>query len=293
MEESVFYPEVKFTYDIVHRRNICTTPIMPHTHDATEIYLSLSPLPNALLGNQVVAARPGTLILIPPFCVHRLFDRTDEMYDRYILSVNAAWLDNVFPHGTMRYEYLKAGQQPLLLPLSASSLSVLRPKLEALLSLQGNDTFNAMAAFFECMARVNDMIQFRGEENSEDVRASTSQQTVADIIRYLNERRQKSVSLRELSEHFYLHPDYISRIFKKHTNTTVGNYITLQKMALARQLLSEGNTVTQVQLMTGYSSYAHFARTFKQQVGMPPGAYRALGIPTASQIPHSRNESIS
>ena len=283
MEESVFYPEMNFTYDIVHRRNICATPIMPHTHDATEIYLSLSPLPDALLGNQVVTARPGTLILIPPFCVHRLFDRTDEIYDRYILSVNAAWLDNVFPHGMMRCGYLKAGQQPLLLALSSSSLNILQQKLETLLSFQENDTFNAMAAFFECMALVNDMIRLRGEETSEGVRTSTAQQTVADIIRYLNEHRHESVSLRELSEHFYLHPDYISRIFKKHTNTTVGNYITLQKMALARQLLSEGKTVTQAQLMTGYSSYAHFARTFKQQVGMPPGAYRTLGIPTANK----------
>lgn len=228
-------------------------------------------------------ARPGTLILIPPFCVHRLFDRTDEIYDRYILSVNAPWLDSVFPQGTMGYGYLKAGQQPLLLSLSDSPLHALQQKLENLLSLQENDTFYAMAAFFECMALVNDLIQLRGEEGGEGVRTSQTQQTVADIICYLNEHCRESVSLRELSEHFYLHPDYISRIFKKHTNTTVGSYITLQKMALARQLLSEGNTVTQAQLMTGYSSYAHFARTFKQQVGMPPGAYRTRSIPTSGK----------
>lgn len=288
MEDSVFYPQIEFTYEIVHRKNICTAPILPHTHDATEIYLSLSPLPNALLGNQVFTAPPGTLILIPPFCVHRLFDRTDELYDRYILSVNAAWLESVFPQKTMRYDYLKAGRQPLLLPLAASPLSALRRELETLLSLRENDTFHAMAVFFECMTLVNDLIRMRGAETAEGVRTSHTQQTVADMIRYLNEHLGESVSLRELSERFYLHPDYISRIFKKHTNTTVGSYITLQKMALARQLLSEGHTVAQAQLMTGYSSYAHFARTFKQQVGMPPGAYRTRSIPTSGRsMPYS------
>lgn len=278
MEESVFYPEEEFTFGIVHRRNICTTPVLPHTHDATEIYLNLSSLPNVLLGNRIVTAEPGTLILIPPFCVHQLFDKTDEVYDRYILSVNAAWLDSIFPHGAICYGYLKGGGQPLLLSLPDSPLKALRRKFEALLSLQENDTFSAMAVFFECMALVNDMIQLHNAEHSEGIRISTTQQTVADIIRYLNEHIHESVSLRDLSEHFYLHPDYISRIFKKHTNTTVGSYITLQKMALAQQLLSEGNTIAQVQLMTGYSSYAHFARTFRQHIGMPPGAYRNRSI---------------
>lgn len=270
---------MRFTYDIVHRKDICSIPIQPHTHDATEIYLSLSPLPGVLLGSRVIAVRPGTLIVIPPFCVHRLFDKTDEVYDRYILSVNAAWLDGIFFSQAMRYEYLKAGQQPLLLPLSAALQNLLLQKFEFLLSFPENDTFSAMAAFFDCMALVNDRIQLRDEELSEGIRVSASQRTVADILRYLNEHIRETVSLRELSEHFYLHPDYISRIFKKHTNTTVGNYITLQKMALARQLLSEGSTVTQTQLMTGYSSYAHFSRTFKQQVGMPPGAYRTQNAP--------------
>ena len=279
MGESILYPEDKFTYDIVHRRGICATPIQPHPHDATEIYLSLSCLPGVLLGNQMIAVKPNTLIIIPPFCVHRLFDRTDEIYDRYIFTMNAAWLDSIFPREAMRYEYLKAGQPPLLLSLSASPLNTLRQEFETLLSYKENDTFSAMASFFQCMALINDLIHLRSEEDSQGIRTSTAQQTVADIIRYLNEHRRETVSLRELSEHFYLHPDYISRIFKKHTNTTVGNYITLQKMALARQMLSEGSTVTQAQLMTGYSSYAHFARTFKQQVGIPPGAYRAQNTP--------------
>ncbi len=270
---------MKFTYDIAHRKYICATPIQPHTHDATEIYLSLSPLPGVLLGNRMIAVRPDTLIVIPPFCVHRLFDRTDEVYDRYVFSVNAAWLDSIFPCETMRYGYLRAGQPPLLLSLSVSSLNALLQEFETLLSYKENDTFSAMASFFQCMALINDLILLHGEETSENVRVSTAQQTVTGIIRYLNEHIRETVSLRELSEHFYLHPDYISRVFKKYTNTTVGNYITLQKMALARQLLSEGNTVTQAQIMTGYSSYAHFARTFKQQVGIPPGAYRARNTP--------------
>ncbi len=67
MENPVFYPEGTSSFSIVHRRDYCNAQIPPHIHDGIELYLSLSPLPNVLLGNQVLTAEPGTLVLIPPF----------------------------------------------------------------------------------------------------------------------------------------------------------------------------------------------------------------------------------
>ncbi len=277
MEKPVFYPEGASTFNVVHRRDYCNTQIPPHIHDGIELYLSLSPLPNVLLGNKVLTAEPGTLVLIPPFCVHRLFDKTDELYDRYILSINASWLNRIIPQGDTCYAYLQDSGHPLLLFPPAPTMHAMQENLERLLSLHDHSFFELAACFLEYMSSVDTLVQ-HNSGNQTRVYISTTQRTVADIIRYLDEHIGENVSLLDLSEHFYLHPDYISRIFKKHTNTTVGSYITLRKTALAQQLLSEGYTVTQAQLMTGYSSYAHFARTFKQQTGIPPGAYRNRGI---------------
>lgn len=274
MEKPVFYPEKDCAFNIVRRTGSCNSHIPPHVHDGVELYLSLSPLPGILLGNQVMSAEPGTLILIPPFCVHRLFDRTDEPYDRYILSLKAAWLDGLFPEKNDRYSYLKDSGHPLLLFPSGSMLHTMQLTLDELLSFQGSNSFSSLKCLMEFMSLVNGLVYLRGSGDRRKTRISTTQQTVTDIIRYLDEHIGASVSLRELSERFTYNPDYISRIFKKHTNTTVGGYVLLRKMARARQLLSEGYTVTQAQLMTGYSSYAHFARTFREQVGIPPGEYR-------------------
>ena len=115
MENPVFYPEGTSSFSIVHRRDYCNAQIPPHIHDGIELYLSLSPLPNVLLGNQVLTAEPGTLVLIPPFCVHRLFDKTDVLYDRYILSINASWLSSTIPQENTHYAYLQDFGHPLLL----------------------------------------------------------------------------------------------------------------------------------------------------------------------------------
>lgn len=274
MEKPVFYSEKNDAYHIAHRTEICNTRIPPHVHDGVEFYLSLSPLPNILLGNQVMTAEPGTLILIPPFCVHRLFDRTDELYDRYILSLKSAWLNHLFPQKKEPYPYLRDAGHPLLLFPSGSRLYAMQNTLDELLTFQGNCTFSSIKCLMEFMAQVDVLVHLQDSENGKRLRISTTQQTVTDMIHYLDEHIGESISLSDLSRQFTYNPDYISRIFKKHTNTTVSGYIVLRKMARARQLLSEGHTVTQVQLMTGYSSYAHFARTFKEQVGIPPAAYR-------------------
>lgn len=239
MEEPAFFPEQNRAYDIVHRKGKHISCVVPHVHDATEIYLNLSFLPNVFLGNQVMAAEPGTLILIPLFQVHQLFDRTDEVYERYILSVSAEWLEHVFPQGNTKYEYLKSGGRPLLLSLSSVALEALRQSLEELLAFGDDFSFEAMACFFGCMEQI-DCIVLTKEERKKGARISGVQQTVNDMICYLNEHSERCVTLAELSGQFYLNPDYISRIFKQHTGTTVGSYVTLRKIARARQLLREG-----------------------------------------------------
>ena len=76
--------------------------------------------------------------------------------------------------------------------------------------------------------------------------------------------------IKDLAKHFYLNPDYIARIFKKYTNTTINSYITMQRIAAARRMLISGSSISEAQQNTGYSSYSHFFRIFKKETGMTP-----------------------
>lgn len=104
---------------------------------------------------------------------------------------------------------------------------------------------------------------------------SSTQKHINDMIAYIRDHIGEPLTVTDLANHFYLHPDYLSRLFKKHTHTTVNRYITLQKIATAQSMLRDGYTVAQVQEALGYSSYAYFFKTFLKNAGISPSRYRS------------------
>ncbi|MCR5119717.1 MAG: AraC family transcriptional regulator [Lachnospiraceae bacterium] len=122
------------------------------------------------------------------------------------------------------------------------------------------------------------MIEKKALINKEALPISASQKKVNDIISYLTQHLRNNPTISELASHFYLHPDYLARLFKKHMHISLGHYIMLQKISAAESLLREGMTVTEVQEYLNYSSYSYFFRTFQRITGISPSRYRSLSI---------------
>ena len=89
-------------YHIIYKNTNPYYPVGPHSHNAVELYLNLSDLPDVLLNDTVTAVPAGTLLIIPPFLVHQLY-RVDSVYERYILSINTTMY---FP------QFLMSGPEP-------------------------------------------------------------------------------------------------------------------------------------------------------------------------------------
>ena len=262
-------------YDVAYKHSQTATPVGPHSHNAVELYFTLSDLPDVLLNNTVSAVPAGTLIIIPPFCVHQLYHGVGIMYERYILSINIQWLDAVFCDKTESLSYLKRSDAPLLLTPDVTVKEELLRRLNRLISFPKTDTPEAMASFFDVLTFLNEMVDCLSPESNQVFPISSTQKSINEMIAYIQEHIYENLTVIDLAKHFFLHPDYLSRLFKKHAHTSVSHYITLQKIATAQALLREGYTVTQVQEKLGYSSYAYFFKTFQKNAGISPSKYRA------------------
>ncbi len=261
-------------YDVAYKHSQTATPVGPHSHNAAELYFTLSDLPDVLLNDTVSAVPSGTLIIIPAFCVHQLYHGIDVMYERYILSINTQWLDEVFGDNADSVSYLKQSTVPLLLTPDATQRNEFIHRINDLLSFPKPATPEAMTSFFHLLSLLNEMVNGLSPEGNQDFPISSGQKMTNEMIAYIQEHIYENLTVADLASHFYLHPDYLARVFKRHAHTTLSHYITLQKIATAQSLLRDGCTVAEVQEKLSYSSYSYFFKTFQKNTGMSPSKYR-------------------
>ena len=117
MENTLFFP-LNTPYDIAYRKDSPNEPVGPHAHNGAEIYITLTALPDVLLGNQVFAVPAGTMIVIPPFCVHQLYHETNVVYERYVINIQDTWLRNAFFDLSQMLPCLLPNSAPLLIGFS-------------------------------------------------------------------------------------------------------------------------------------------------------------------------------
>lgn len=275
MNENVVYSYLENNYEIAYRTDAHTTLIPPHTHNAVEFYVTLADIPSVLLGSQVLPVPRNSLIIFPEYCVHYIAFLKDVKYKRYVLTVNTLLFDKIFNGDYEQFSYLKDSMHPLLIPLSADVLTSLTGSLDNLLSVQKKHPLLQMPPLFTALCGIHDIV-IRFQQSMQLPAApelSVPNKTVNDMISYINSHLCENLRVQNIAAVFYLSPDYAAKIFKAHMGTTIHNFITIQRMAIARRLLSEGLSVSEVQEALGYTSYSYFFRTFKKTVGKTPREY--------------------
>lgn len=101
------------------------------------------------------------------------------------------------------------------------------------------------------------------------------QERIRKVISYIQDHLDQDLRRNELAEYVHLNPEYLSKYFKKQTGYLLKDYILLEKMKLAKQLLANTNlSITMVATRVGFFNFSHFSKVFKQLEGMTPGDYR-------------------
>jgi len=85
---------------------------------------------------------------------------------------------------------------------------------------------------------------------------------------------KSSVYLAEKLSHSY---GYLSNLFSDVTYTSIENYIILQKIEHAKQLIvSSDLSLTEIAFQLNYSSVAHLSTQFKNVTGITPSAFQRI-----------------
>jgi two-component system, response regulator YesN len=116
------------------------------------------------------------------------------------------------------------------------------------------------------------MDQFRQSLNET---LSGQNRVIRQIQDYIEHNLQEDLSLNKIGEHVYLHPVYLSRLYKKETGESLSSYITRIRMDKAAQLLTRSNKkVSDIAVEVGYHKTQYFIRLFKEYYDSTPQIYR-------------------
>lgn len=93
----------------------------------------------------------------------------------------------------------------------------------------------------------------------------------------LEQNCNEHFTLASLAKEYHMSTCYLSHLFKKVTGYPLMQYLTMCRLSLARQLLSETNqSITEIVYNTGFSDSSNFARLFKREMNMTPKEYRRM-----------------
>lgn len=106
-------------------------------------------------------------------------------------------------------------------------------------------------------------------ENNIDVQMGKNE-CLQEILEIVNKNLTQIKTVENIAELSHYSASYIHRLFKKHLNITPHKYVIMKKLSLAKELLSNGATISNACFNSGFDDYANFITAFRKHFGVTP-----------------------
>ncbi|MEW9701062.1 response regulator [Paenibacillus sp. SI8] len=115
----------------------------------------------------------------------------------------------------------------------------------------------------------------RMKEDMDQERKDSRVSLINDIRSFIEQHLASDVSLQSIAEHVYLHPVYVSKIYKLETGDNLSDYVNRLRMDKAAHVLKHSqDKIYEIATQLGYQRPHSFNHAFKKHYGMTPQEYR-------------------
>ena len=131
-------------------------------------------------------------------------------------------------------------------------------------------------------AKVYRLSVFGTSEEPEDVewRGGIPRHRLRKVVDYVRSRLGERVRVEDMARRAHLSEAHFAREFKRTLGETPLGYVTRCRVEQAQRLLRHSDyTVGEIARRVGLQSASHFAKVFREHVGMTPSEYRRGGVP--------------
>lgn len=246
------------------------------SHEVFELLFCLSGRARVEVGEHVLELEPRRMILIAPAARHRLEASsavpvemkvvclTAEDTVHYLSPAQSTQLAEIQRQGFATYG---EGLEPTALP---GELAEMIPEGEGV--ARPRDLLMAWSVISLLLA-----VQMPVEARVVDDEPAQHGQVRA-ICAWLDAHLEQETSLDALAAEFGLSRSLLTRVFRRHTGTSVVHYVNARRLEKAAALLTgaQPSSITEAAFESGFANLSHFHRRFKAAFGLTPAEFRRL-----------------
>lgn len=266
------------TFEIFHYRDPRPGFVEVHHHDFYEVYFLLAGEVAYWVDGRIIRLKPGDLLFINPMELHRPITEPERpMCERFVLWVNKEYLQKLSTPQVMLsscFDTELPNHSHLVRP-SGAERAVLTARMGELVRESYSKDFgsevSAHGIFLQLMVQLNRLAR-REEGRKEGEELSP---LVQNAMAYISEHLSSDLSLEEIAGSLFISKSHLSHAFSAEVGVSVYRYITLRRLMMARQQLSEGELAGQVCRNCGFADYTSFYRAFKSEYGISPREFAA------------------
>lgn len=239
-----------------------------HIHEQLEIYCFMAGDARYLVEGTEYRLEPGSLLVMRPAESHKVKILSGASYERFSLHFSSKWLDSIDPDHLLLEPFYRR-------PLGQNNLYAAEDFSSGIhVELLRNMCVPGLSAAERKLAVLTHLYPLLGAIRraflQKQQAASEAAPFTESILQYVNQHLFENLSLKGLSEHFFLSVSQFSRLFKNATGSSVWQYILIKRLLAAKDAIREGTPATDACRTCGFHDYSAFYRAYKRYFGRSP-----------------------
>lgn len=261
-------------FEIFHYKDGEEFQVELHHHDFYEIFFLISGEVTFNIESKQYMLVPGDVLLINPKELHQpKLGKSKQPYERIVLWMRKSYLERFKTDNVDLSECFDEmdSKHSNLLRVSTQRQNNILKLLELILLEDENDLYGSAivkSCFIgQLLVEINRLIRETPNLYKPQDKGSA---LANDVVTYINTHFNEKISLDTLATKFYLSKYHLSHEFNRVVGTSVYRYIIQKRLLIAKQMLFENVSPTDVYQKCGFGDYANFYRAFKAEYGISP-----------------------
>lgn len=246
-------------------QNSCVYP--PHVHDTLELYILIEGDVSFMVEDRLYRMESGDILLTKPNELHHCILNSNSAHRHFCFNFRA---DSEFLYADLLAHAF--GTDNLITPSEADKKKILTLCKDLLRA--GEEKRGALVEYSYAVRLLAAVTESVHPQNNRQSTADPLPPVLHAVLEDLNRDFASFIDLETLCEKHFISQSTLSRLFRKHLQTTPRHYLEGKRLAYSRVLLCEGRRVTEVCEEAGFGDCSHYIRLFHARFGVTPLQYQ-------------------